>query len=644
MRATAVLVTGCLVAVAAVQAQQMPARDRAAMAPPLVGTASLAGVVMTDGENGQPMRHVTVILGKGTTSLPRVSVSDDQGRFAFTDLPSGSYMLAAMKPGWVVAGSRQRGMGQTQGIPVAVSDGQVVTGQTLRLLKGGVVSGVVRLSGGRPAVGAQVQALMVSTTTGPRVATMTAAPVMADDQGRYRIFGLPPGQYVVQVTQSQTALMGQASDMRRILPSEVVWAEALLARPAVAPGMPQPDAGPAPDPGPTVTYSKTYFPGTAYLSDATAVPVGAGEERLNLDVELQLVPTATVSGTVVQPDGTPAAGAMISLNLPSTGGQEDLMAQVMQMAGLSRNTTRPDGSFVITGVAPGSYELLVRGAPPRTDGRAAAPAAPAMPAIAAALFGGTSGTTQTLFARERVEVNGLPVGPIGLTLREGLKVSGTLVFEGTTKAAPESVRVSLATPNAAMAGMPDIVPLLRMNPSIAQVKADATFELAGLMPGVYKLSVMMPGMRLVPTEAGEGWMVKSVRLGERDLADVGVDLNGGADLTGVVVTLTDRPSELTGRVLDGNAQPVAMFPIVVFSTDRAHWGATGRRVHSVQPATDGSFVIAGLPAGQYYLAAVTDVDPRELASATFLESLIPSAITVTLAEGERKSQDVKVAR
>lgn len=645
MKGAAGFVVVCVMAAAAVvQAQQAPTRDRAAAAAPTVGTASLSGVVMTDGENGQPMRHVTVVLGQGSTSMPRVSVSDDQGRFAFTDLPSGSYLLAAMKPGWVVAGSRPRGMGQNQGIPVAVRDGQAVTGQVLRLHKGGVVSGVVRLSGGRPAVGAQVQALMVSSVSGTRTASMTAAPVTADDQGRYRIFGLPPGQYVVQVDMSMLSLMTQAADMRQVLPSEVVWAEALSARPALAPGMAQPEAAPPPEVGPTVAYAKTYFPGTAFLSDAAAIPVGAGDERLNLDMELRLVPTATVSGTVMQPDGTPAAGAMVSLNLPSSGGQEDLMAQVMQMAGLARNATRPDGSFVITGVAPGSYDLLVRGGPPRAAGRGGAPAAPAMPAMAAALFGGSTGSTQTLFARERVDVNGLPVGPLGLTLREGLKVSGTVVFEGSAKPSPETVRVSLAEPNAALAGMPDIVPLLRMNPSIAQVKADTTFELTGLMPGLYKFSVMMPGMRLVATEAGQGWMVKSVRLGDRDLADAGVDLSAGGDVSGVVVTLTDRPSELTGRVLDGEAKPVSMFPIVVFSSDRAHWGPTGRRVHAVQPATDGSFVIAGLPAGQYYMAAVTEVDPRELTSVAFLESLIPSAITVTLADGERKSQDVKVAR
>ncbi len=153
----------------------------------------------------------------------------------------------------------------------------------------------------------------------------------------------------------------------------------------------------------------------------------------------------------------------------------------------------------------------------------------------------------------------------------------------------------------------------------------------------------MPGMRMTPTEPGTGWMVKSVRLGDRDLADEGVDLTGGTDLSGIVVTLTQRPSELSGRVLDGASQPFSAYPLVVFSANRAHWGPGSRRTHAVQPAVDGSYVIAGLPAGDYYLAAVTEVETRELGSAAFLESLIGASLKVTLGDGERKTQDVRLA-
>jgi hypothetical protein len=166
---------------------------------------------------------------------------------------------------------------------------------------------------------------------------------------------------------------------------------------------------------------------------------------------------------------------------------------------------------------------------------------------------------------------------------------------------------------------------------------------AGVVPGVYQLGVMMPGMRTSLTTPGEGWVVKSARQGDRDLMDGGIDLTDGSGISGLVVTMTRRPSEITGRVLDGASQPFSAFPLVIFSTDRSHWIAGSRRVQYVQPATNGSFIFAGLPPGNYHLAAVTDLDTKELASAAFLESLVGSAITVTLADGERKTQDVRLS-
>jgi hypothetical protein len=618
-----------------VRAQQAPARDRSTPAPAVVGTASIAGVVTTASEPAQPLRHVAVTLQMGTLTVPRAAVSDDQGRFIFTDLPAGNYTVGAQKPAWVVADVRPRPAGLPTGVPVSVDEGQALTDVRIRLTKGGVIAGTVRFPGGTAAAQVMVQALMVTDVGGVRSTTMGPTLVQTDDLGRFRLFGLNPGRYAVHV--QPLGNMGAQATMRQVLPSEVRWAEGGLVPVGMPPGTAPPNLAPAPELGPTVMFSRTYYPGTAHLADAALIEVQAGSERLNVDFDVQMVPTATVSGSVARPDGTPAAGAQVSLTLPAQQGQEDLIAQIV---GAAQSVTRPDGTFVINSVAPGNYELLVRSAPAQAGGRGARPAMAAMPLAATMMFGGGP-SSQTLWAREPISVNGQPVGPIGLQLREGLTMQGRVVFEGPPPDNLSAIRVTVSTPSAMLAGLPNL-PMMRMNPSVGVVKDDGTFEVAGLMPGHYALSVAMPGYRLLPTEPGTGWMIKSARVGDVDLADVGVDLRGGDDIAGVELTLTNQPSELSGRVLDAAGTPVTTFPLVVFSADRAYWGATGRRVHALQPAADGGFLIAGLPAGQYYLAAVTEVDPRELQSATFLESLIPGAIGVTLADGERKTQDVRV--
>ena len=63
---------------------------------------------------------------------------------------------------------------------------------------------------------------------------------------------------------------------------------------------------------------------------------------------------------------------------------------------------------------------------------------------------------------------------------------------------------------------------------------------------------------------------------------------------------------------------------------------------AVKPDSTGQFHVDGLPPGDYYVAALIDADPRELGDPSFLDQLIPSSIRVTLAEGERKIQDLKL--
>ena len=85
------------------------------------------------------------------------------------------------------------------------------------------------------------------------------------------------------------------------------------------------------------------------------------------------------------------------------------------------------------------------------------------------------------------------------------------------------------------------------------------------------------------------------------------------------------------------------FVDVVFATDRAFWAAGSRRVLQAQPASDGKFTVIGLPAGEYYLAAVTRLEPGDLANRQFLEDLLPASLRITIRDGEKKTQDLKLS-
>jgi hypothetical protein len=130
--------------------------------------------------------------------------------------------------------------------------------------------------------------------------------------------------------------------------------------------------------------------------------------------------------------------------------------------------------------------------------------------------------------------------------------------------------------------------------------------------------------------------------GGKDIADAPIDMKAGNNVSGVVATFTDHPAELSGTVYDGANRVTPNFPIVVFATDKAYWTLGSRRVQTARPASDGKFKVAGLPSGEYYVCAVTAVDRTEVYDPAFLEQLVAVSFKITVADGEKKTQDLRL--
>jgi len=72
-------------------------------------------------------------------------------------------------------------------------------------------------------------------------------------------------------------------------------------------------------------------------------------------------------------------------------------------------------------------------------------------------------------------------------------------------------------------------------------------------------------------------------------------------------------------------------------------GAFGRgSARATRPASDGRFSVADLPAGDYLIAALTDVEPDEWKRAEFLGQLVAAGVKVTIRDGERTVQDLRL--
>ena len=266
-----------------------------------------------------------------------------------------------------------------------------------------------------------------------------------------------------------------------------------------------------------------------------------------------------------------------------------------------------DGRFSVASLTPGRYLFFGRG----KEG------------------GGPTGDPSLLplWTSAEVTVNEQDFLDLVLQFLPGTSVSGRLAFRGS-QTPPDATKIRLM-----LAAVPTIAGTA-VAPRPMSPQADGSFAFTNVAPGKYRLSL---------TGAGS-WSLRSAVVNGRDTLDQPLEVPPGQDVSDVAVTLTDRPAEIAGTVLDQLGRPTPEYAIVVFSTDRAHWSTAPRRVSGVVKAgSDGRFTVTGMPPGEYFLAVLTDPDPVQLKDPSFLEQLAASAIRVTLAEGESKVQDVKLS-
>jgi len=254
-----------------------------------------------------------------------------------------------------------------------------------------------------------------------------------------------------------------------------------------------------------------------------------------------------------------------------------------------------------------------------------------------------------LWAAMDLGVNGQPVTGIVLNLQPGMHVSGRIEFQGTTSQPPADltrVRVTLAARGSQgfdMGGTP-----------AAQIDAQGRFTITGVAPGRYTVSASAPmgggqsqnqqpgGGRGGGTAAGSGqWLLKSAMVNGRDVLDFPLEIGPNQEVTNAVLSFTDRTQELSGTIQDAQGRPSADYTIILFPSDTRYWMPAARRIISTRPGTDGKFSFRNLPAGDYRLTAVTDVEPGEWFDPNFLGQLGGVSIPIQISEGEKKVQDLR---
>jgi len=454
----------------------------------IIGAAAAAAQIVEgtvyDAVTGAGAAGVKVELLKQTTPFYETS-TDGGGHFRFDHIREADYAVRYQSPDYFLTA------GPSDYKPFRAAEGSTVTLEA-RLIPWSKISGRVVDGRGKPVPDAVIQingsGMLVNGRTylrsswggggGGQLSESRlgmAHTGKADAHGKFEV-QLMPGSYQLRVT------------------------------PPLTLDPPDREEG-----GPALAWARTFYPGVTDRAAAADILVLPGAEVADIELKLLAVPTRSVRGVVLNPDGTPAAKAAVALGM-----------------GFQPRTveTKPDGSFAFDAVPENEWQLLARSAKLRSVAW--------------------------------VEVSRHDVENVKLRLLAPVTIRGKAIVEGSKRPLPRTTPIVLSRHGER--GSPDedfvtedFAPAISV-PAVPDSNGEFVME---VQPGTYHLGVMLQ-------PAPPPYYLDAVRIGGGDLTMQEVEISSDAAMT--VVYRTD------GGSVAGTAENCASGGVVLIATDPVRRG------------------------------------------------------------------------
>ena len=619
------------------------------------GSGAISGVVV-DARTGRPIAGAIAgiaILMRNVIGPARRQTTDSRGRFVFTDLPaSDGYILSARKTGYESDGAFGRGSATTPRA-LSLADREWRSDATIRLWRQAAINGTVTDEAGEPVAGATVMLLGRLLVSGqPQLAAGPST--KTDDRGIYRFAGLPPGKYLVSVPSVQWSVPADADVLtltgqtpERIAQIETAGGTVAYRRDPsiVADSMYRLLTGSFPTPPPPgrdgrlQTYPTWYYPAARQPLQATPLDLALGDDRQGIDIQIQPVPTARIRGRV---DAAQEVRANLTLRLVTD--ETESLGPGGEIATAMVTTS---GEFTFLGVPSGRYTIVASAVVGTLQMRPPGGAAVDRPPMAPAQFGrGSFGSAiwaappgtffdsqNTLsapgwYGRTAVDVGTVDVSGVVVGLRRGITLRGRIVNDG---GAPPSAGRGPSVLSVRLAPADGRVALGAFRGNVRPGDPEQSFVVEGLLPGEY----------VIEASSGNAALPKSIVWDGKDYTYRPFDTTSGADIDGVVVTMTTQACEINGTAVDARGAPIASGAVIYFPVEREQWTKFGfqpTRLRSVAVTTGGVFTITRIPAGEYLVIAVSDTLADRWQDPEFLTRVAPLATKVSLQWGSTVTQ------
>ena len=290
-------------------------------APARAASGRISGRVVSIASGSIADAVVTLTQVDASTTIPLTLTTDRHGAFTFEGVRAGRYRVSASKPGYT---NRQPLHASAErfdtGRELTIRDREPATQIELTLYRESSIAGRVAEPDGIPAPDVQVFA---AVRRGAKYVRLDDTRTVAEWNGRYRIAGLPPGEYLIVI------LPSVSTDPNRMR----INAERRA-----------PESSSATRP----FFEPTLYPGTASVASAESVTVFEGIPVDGIDTWLVPGERHSISGRISWPENTTAENIVIEYG--------NLTAQ---RSGIW-TVPEPGDLFHISGVPRGTVVLLAR--------------------------------------------------------------------------------------------------------------------------------------------------------------------------------------------------------------------------------------------------------------------------------------------
>ncbi|HET9942773.1 MAG TPA: carboxypeptidase-like regulatory domain-containing protein [Terriglobia bacterium] len=327
------------------------------------------------------------------------------------------------------------------------------------------------------------------------------------------------------------------------------------------------------------TYITSYYPGTPNWENASLLELQSGDEVGNINIRLNAAVQRRIRGVIVDSNRQPVQGTIV-VTLRRLDASLPVNPQTLQLF--------PDnGRFQFVVTQSGAYELTTTA-------------------------GVLSGRTVATVSDRDTDVS--------ISLLPSTSLSGRVTLDGAAFAPPQQ------------GPRPTVVLRGPGGQFTSPISPDGNFAFQNMPVSNYRVELTLPGL--------PDAYLQSIKLKDADVPEGEIQV-AGFPVADLVIAVNNRGGSIGGRVINEAGQPVAGATVVVMPDGVQAYRADRHRQVTVEAA--GAFEFRGLPAGEYYVYAWTDVDSGAWFNSAFLRNYEMYRRSFRVIDGRQETADIVAA-